>query len=168
LSRHDTAAARTATGLRLWPATALVIGHTIAVGIFLTPAEIIGSLASPAVTIGLWTVCAALALAGALTFGELAARYPLAGGPSIATVVSVTTGVTYCTSHLEFLRRVTLDHALVEALRIDYRTAPIDDRDRVVLDYAAQVTRDASAVTDEHHAPFARGWIRRSGHPADS
>ena len=69
--------------LGLWPATALVIGHTIAVGIFLTPAEIIGSLASPALTIGLWTVCGALALAGALTFGELAARYPMAGGPYI-------------------------------------------------------------------------------------
>ena len=70
----------------------------------------------------------------------------------IATVVSVTNGCYYCsTSHLEFLRRVTLDDALVEALRIDYRTAPIDERDRVVLDYAAQVTRDASGVTDEHH-----------------
>ena len=67
----------------IWPATALVVGHTIAVGIFLTPAELIGALASPALTIGLWVVCGALVLAGALTFGELAARYPLAGGPYI-------------------------------------------------------------------------------------
>jgi APA family basic amino acid/polyamine antiporter len=70
-------------GLGLWSATALVVGHTIAVGIFLTPAELIGALASPALTIGLWIVCGALVLAGALTFGELAARYPLAGGPYI-------------------------------------------------------------------------------------
>jgi uncharacterized peroxidase-related enzyme len=71
----------------------------------------------------------------------------------IATVVSVTNRCFYCsTSHLEFLRRVTLDDALVSALREDYRTAPIDDRDRVMLDYAAQVTRNAAAVTDEHHA----------------
>jgi basic amino acid/polyamine antiporter, APA family len=69
--------------LGLWSATALVVGHTIAVGIFLTPAELIGALASPALTIGLWIVCGALVLAGALTFGELAARYPLAGGPYI-------------------------------------------------------------------------------------
>jgi uncharacterized peroxidase-related enzyme len=70
----------------------------------------------------------------------------------IATVVSVTNRCYYCsTSHLEFLRRVTLNDALVEALRIDYRTAPIDERDRVMLDYAAAVTRDASAITDEHH-----------------
>jgi uncharacterized peroxidase-related enzyme len=70
----------------------------------------------------------------------------------IATVVSVANGCYYCsTSHLEFLRRVTLDGMLVEALRSDYRTAPIDERDRVMLEYAVQITRDASAVTDDHH-----------------
>ena len=70
----------------------------------------------------------------------------------IATVVSVTNRCYYCsTSHLEFLRRVTLDDRLVAALRIDYRTAPLDERDRVMLDYAAQITRDSSVVTDQHH-----------------
>ena len=34
-------------GLGLWPAIALVIGHTSAIGIFLTPAELIGAVASP-------------------------------------------------------------------------------------------------------------------------
>jgi len=69
--------------LGLWSATALVIGHTIAVGIFLTPAELIGAVASPALTLGLWLGCGVLVLAGALTFGELASRYPRAGGPYI-------------------------------------------------------------------------------------
>ena len=41
----------------LWPATSFVVGHTIAVGIFLTPAETIGSLASPALTMAVWTLC---------------------------------------------------------------------------------------------------------------
>ena len=72
-----------ASGLGLWPATALVIGHTIGVGIFLTPAELIGALGSPALTVGLWVGCGALVLAGALTFGELASRYPRTGGPYI-------------------------------------------------------------------------------------
>jgi APA family basic amino acid/polyamine antiporter len=63
-----------------WSATALVVGHTIAVGIFLTPAEIIGALASPVLTFALWIGCAAVVLAGAVTFGALAARYPEAGG----------------------------------------------------------------------------------------
>ena len=69
--------------LGLWSATALVVGHTVAVGIFLTPAEVIGALASPAWTFGLWLGCGGLVFAGALTFGELASRYPLAGGPYI-------------------------------------------------------------------------------------
>jgi APA family basic amino acid/polyamine antiporter len=66
--------------LGFWSATALVVGHTIGVGIFLTPAELIGALASPALTFGLWFVCGLLVLAGAFTFGELASRYPRAGG----------------------------------------------------------------------------------------
>ncbi|HXH06797.1 MAG TPA: amino acid permease [Vicinamibacterales bacterium] len=70
-------------GLGLWSTTALVIGHTIGVGVFLTPAEVIGAVASPALTLGLWLGCGALVLAGAFTFGELASRYPLAGGPYV-------------------------------------------------------------------------------------
>ena len=70
----------------------------------------------------------------------------------IATVVSAANGCFYCvTAHMEFLRRVTLDAALADAIRRDYRTAPIDENDRVILDYAAQVTRDASQITKEHH-----------------
>jgi uncharacterized peroxidase-related enzyme len=46
---------------------------------------------------------------------------------------------------------VTLDETLVEALRRDYRTAPIDERDRVMLDYVAQLTKDATGVTRGHH-----------------
>jgi basic amino acid/polyamine antiporter, APA family len=67
-------------GLGLWSATALVISNTVAVGIFLTPAELIGALASPALTFGLWLTCGVMVLAGAFTFGELASRYPQAGG----------------------------------------------------------------------------------------
>ena len=70
----------TPRGLGLWSATALVVGHTIGVGIFLTPGELIGALASPGLTLGLWLSCSALVLAGALTFGELASRYPEGGG----------------------------------------------------------------------------------------
>jgi APA family basic amino acid/polyamine antiporter len=66
--------------LGLASATGLVVGHTIAIGIFLTPAEVIGAVASPGLTLALWVVSGALILAGAFTFGELAARYPLAGG----------------------------------------------------------------------------------------
>jgi basic amino acid/polyamine antiporter, APA family len=66
--------------LGFWSAASLIVGHTIGVGIFLTPGELIGALASPAWTLGLWIVCGGLVFAGALTFGELASRRPQAGG----------------------------------------------------------------------------------------
>ncbi len=66
--------------LGLWPSTALIVGHTIAVGIFLTPAELIGALGSPALTLGFWLGGGALVFAGALSFGELATLYPESGG----------------------------------------------------------------------------------------
>ena len=68
------------SNLGLWSATALVVGHTIGVGVFLTPSQLLGALGSPAWTLGLWFACGALVLAGALTFGELASRHPRSGG----------------------------------------------------------------------------------------
>ena len=46
---------------------------------------------------------------------------------------------------------MTLDETLVEAIRKDYKTAPIDEADRVMLDYVAELTRDATKVTRAHH-----------------
>jgi uncharacterized peroxidase-related enzyme len=46
---------------------------------------------------------------------------------------------------------VTLDDGLIEALRLDYRNAPISDAERVMLDYVVQLTRDAVKITPEHH-----------------
>jgi basic amino acid/polyamine antiporter, APA family len=65
-------------GLRT--ATALVVGEVIAVGIFLTPAGMTKSLGSPGLLLLVWVVMGFMALCGALCFGELAARYPEAGG----------------------------------------------------------------------------------------
>jgi uncharacterized peroxidase-related enzyme len=47
---------------------------------------------------------------------------------------------------------VTLDEELVRALQDDYREAPISEQDRAMLDYAAQVTRDATRISREDHA----------------
>jgi uncharacterized peroxidase-related enzyme len=52
-------------------------------------------------------------------------------------------------SHSEFLRLVSLDEELVAALRRDYRQAKLSDQDRAMLDYVAQITRDATRVTAE-------------------
>ena len=47
---------------------------------------------------------------------------------------------------------MTLDEKLVAAIRRDYRTAPIDARDRTMLDYVSKLTRDATDVTPDDHA----------------
>ena len=46
---------------------------------------------------------------------------------------------------------MTLDTELVEAIRRDYRSAPIDARDRAMLDYVTLLTRDATQVTRADH-----------------
>lgn len=66
--------------LGLASATALVVGQVIAVGIFLTPASMARALGSPFWLLVVWIVSGGMALAGALVYGELAARYPEAGG----------------------------------------------------------------------------------------
>ena len=54
-------------------------------------------------------------------------------------------------SHAEFLRQVTLDDTLVEALRTDWRTAPISDAERVMIEFVVQLTEDATRITPDHH-----------------
>jgi basic amino acid/polyamine antiporter, APA family len=61
-------------------ATALVVGEVVGVGIFLTPARMTKSVGSPFLVLLVWLVAGAMALCGALSFGELAARRPEAGG----------------------------------------------------------------------------------------
>ena len=46
---------------------------------------------------------------------------------------------------------MTLDEELVAALQDDYREAPISEQDRAMLDYVAQVTRDATRISREDH-----------------
>jgi APA family basic amino acid/polyamine antiporter len=60
--------------------TALVVGEVIAVGIFLTPAGMAKSLGSPFWLLVVWLLMGGMALSGALCYGELAARFPEAGG----------------------------------------------------------------------------------------
>lgn len=66
--------------LGLWSATALVIGEVIAVGIFLTPAQMSKGIGSPLWITVVWLAMGAMSLCGAFCYGELAARYPEAGG----------------------------------------------------------------------------------------
>src|ERR1035438_3485414 len=66
--------------LGVWAATAVVTGEAISLGIFLTPAGMARSLASPALLAAVWCGMALLTMAGALCFTELAVRNPHDGG----------------------------------------------------------------------------------------
>jgi uncharacterized peroxidase-related enzyme len=46
---------------------------------------------------------------------------------------------------------VTLDAEMVAALESDYRTAPISEQERVMLDYVVQLTRDATRISPADH-----------------
>ena len=46
---------------------------------------------------------------------------------------------------------MTLDEQMVEALRKDYRAAPISEQDRVMLDYAVKLTKDATLCSPADH-----------------
>jgi len=72
--------ARLRRELGLGSAAAAVAGEAIAVGIFLTPAGMAKLLGSPFWLMFVWLLMGAISMSGALCFGELAARYPEAGG----------------------------------------------------------------------------------------
>lgn len=59
---------------------ALIVGQVIAVGIFLTPAGMAKSVGSPFWLLMIWVLIGAMTLSGALCYGELASRFPQAGG----------------------------------------------------------------------------------------
>src|SRR5246500_4528891 len=67
-------------GLGLFSATAIVMGSMIGSGIFIVSAEMSRGLGSPALLIAAWLVTALMTIIGALSYGELAAMMPKAGG----------------------------------------------------------------------------------------
>src|SRR6478735_1970209 len=67
-------------GLGLLDATTLVIGSMIGSGIFIVAADISRQVKSPGLMIMAWVVTALLTMIAALSYGELAAAMPHAGG----------------------------------------------------------------------------------------
>jgi APA family basic amino acid/polyamine antiporter len=64
----------------LFDVTMIAVGGTIGSGIFLTPSLIAQALPSPPLVLAAWLAGGLMALAGALTFSELASLMPRAGG----------------------------------------------------------------------------------------
>ena len=66
--------------LGLWAAIAMVIGTAIGSGIFLVPSDMIKAVGSPGMVFVVWVFGGILTLFGALTYAELSAALPDAGG----------------------------------------------------------------------------------------
>jgi basic amino acid/polyamine antiporter, APA family len=66
--------------LGLFSCTMLVVGNMIGVGIFTTPGRVATQLPSSGLMLMAWGVGAFLAICGALSYAELGAAYPYAGG----------------------------------------------------------------------------------------
>ncbi|MFO0682894.1 MAG: amino acid permease [Sandaracinus sp.] len=66
--------------LGLFSATTLIVGSMIGSGIFIAPSIMAGQVAAPGVLLALWIGGGALTLVGALSYAELAAMMPRAGG----------------------------------------------------------------------------------------
>jgi basic amino acid/polyamine antiporter, APA family len=76
----DAGAPHFVRGMGLFSATAIVMGSMIGSGIFIVSADMSRSVGSPALLIAAWLVTAAMTIIGALSYGELAAMMPKAGG----------------------------------------------------------------------------------------
>lgn len=66
--------------LGLLTATFLIVGSSIGSGIFRLPAVMAERVGSPWLLIAVWVLCGLLSIAGALTFAEMGAMFPRAGG----------------------------------------------------------------------------------------
>ena len=58
---------------------------------------------------------------------------------------------------------MTLDADLVEALKKDYRSAPITEQERMMIDYVVKLTNDATRISPaDHDALHAVGFDDRA------
>ncbi|HWS99202.1 MAG TPA: amino acid permease [Pyrinomonadaceae bacterium] len=111
--------------LGLPAAVALVISGVIGVGIFIYPATMAKSLGSPLLLLAVWLVMGFAALCGALCYGELATRFPEAGGSYVYLREAYGPGVAFLYGWMLLL---VLDPGLTAALTVS------------VADYAANIT----------------------------
>src|SRR3712207_5532593 len=67
-------------GLTLVAAISIIIGNVIGTGVFLKARVMTCNVGTPGMVITVWVVAGLLSLAGALTYAELTAMMPRAGG----------------------------------------------------------------------------------------
>ncbi|MCB0636003.1 MAG: amino acid permease, partial [Lewinella sp.] len=66
--------------MTLFGLTMVAVGSCIGAGIFITPSQIVGAVPHAGWVLLVWVLGGLVALTGALTFAELGALFPKAGG----------------------------------------------------------------------------------------
>ncbi|MDP1650973.1 MAG: peroxidase-related enzyme [Rubrivivax sp.] len=86
----------------------------------------------------------------------------------IAAFVSGLNACQYCFGvHTETAKACGVDESLIEALLVDFESAPVDARLRPMLEYARVLTLTPTKATQRHvDAIFAVGWTERDLHDA--
>jgi APA family basic amino acid/polyamine antiporter len=77
---REAANAELVKGLRLLDATTIVMGSMIGSGIFIVSADVARQVGSPTLLMLTWVISGLMTVAAAVTYGELAAMMPKAGG----------------------------------------------------------------------------------------
>jgi APA family basic amino acid/polyamine antiporter len=79
-ARKPTEESQLVPGLKLFDATTIIIGSMIGSGIFIVSAQMARELQSPGMLLLAWLISAVMTILAALSYGELAAAMPRAGG----------------------------------------------------------------------------------------
>jgi APA family basic amino acid/polyamine antiporter len=89
--------------LGLFPLTNIVVANMIGAGIFTTSGLLMTDLYNPALMLVLWLVGGVIALCGALSYGELGASIPEAGGEYIFLSKLYSPGVGFLSGWVSFI-----------------------------------------------------------------
>src|SRR5437870_6276430 len=76
----ETGSAELVKGLRLFDATTLVMGSMIGSGIFIVSADVARQVGTPGLLLAAWAISGLMTVIAAVSYGELAAMMPRAGG----------------------------------------------------------------------------------------
>jgi APA family basic amino acid/polyamine antiporter len=79
-AKVDSAAEQLERRLGVFSATSIIVGSMVGSGIFIAPSIMAAYVAAPGVWLALWLIGGALTLLGALSYAELCAMMPRAGG----------------------------------------------------------------------------------------
>src|SRR5512140_310312 len=79
-SKSKTEQAHLVPGLRFFDVTTIIMGSMIGSGIFIVSADMARTLQSPGLLLIAWGIAAVMTILAALSYGELAAAMPHAGG----------------------------------------------------------------------------------------